>query len=202
MRGFTYFDRYTRGPFRFIGSELSEIVTSDALGPELPLGHKNRQWPVVLEMGGGDDVVLYFRGGTRSRFDGGAGTDRFSFAGGLDPNYRQAKPIEGFLDLATGELRYSRVGRADIQTSAVGFENVRWWSGADARIEGTDGPNKIVARGREPDRRLTIHGRGGDDVLRGGWGDDVLIGGGGADVADGREGGDRCSSEVRVRCES
>ena len=204
MRGFTYFDRHVRGPFRFVGSDLSETVTLDldSLGPELPLGSKLRLWRVVLEMGGGDDAVLYIHGGTRSRFDGGAGTDLFSFASGLAQDYRQVEPLEGFLDLATGELRYSRVQRADIQTSAVGFENVRWWSGADARIEGTKGPNKIVAQRREPNRRITIHGRGGDDTLRGGWGDDVLTGGGGADVADGREGRDRCSSEVRARCES
>jgi Ca2+-binding RTX toxin-like protein len=203
MHGFTYFDRHVRGPFRFIGSDLPETVTSDLdyLEPELPLGRKIRLWPVVLEMGGGDDAVLYLRGGTRSRFDGGAGTDLFSFAAGLNQNYRPAAPIEGALNLATGHLRYSRVDRADIQTSAVGFENVRWWSGADAKIDGTDGPNKIVAQTREPDREIRIHGRAGDDMLRGGWGDDTLIGGGGADVADGREGRDRCSSEVRVRCE-
>jgi Ca2+-binding RTX toxin-like protein len=204
LHGFTQINWHVQGSLRFIGSELSETVgtDTDTLGPETPLRAKLRLWPLVLEMGGGDDAILYLRGGSRSRFDGGTGTDRFSFAAGLDPNYRQAKPIRGFMDLATGELRYSRVGRADIETSAVGFEDVRWWSDADATVEGTDGPNKIVAQRREPNRAVTFRGRGGDDMLRGGWGDDVLIGGSGADVADGREGLDRCSSEIRARCEA
>ena len=40
MRGFTYFDRHVRGPFTFVGSDLSETVTLDldSSGPELPLG--------------------------------------------------------------------------------------------------------------------------------------------------------------------
>ena len=63
MRGFTYFDRHVRGPFRFVGSDLSETVTLDSLGPELPLGSKLRLWRVVLEMGGGDDAVLYIQEG-------------------------------------------------------------------------------------------------------------------------------------------
>ncbi|MGF9755743.1 hypothetical protein AAII07_11085 [Microvirga sp. 0TCS3.31] len=204
LRGFTHVNWHVQGSFRFIGSDLAETVgtDTDALGPETPLGAKLRLWPIVVEMGAGDDAVLYLRGGSRSRFEGGIGTDRFSFAAGLDPNYRQAEPIAGFLDLATGELRYSRVGRTDIETDVVGFEDVRWWSDADARIIGTDGSNKVVAQRREPDRRIEIRGRGGDDMLRGGWGDDVLIGGSGADVADGRAGRDRCSSEIRERCES
>jgi Ca2+-binding RTX toxin-like protein len=204
FHGFAHFRWHVQGSLRFIGSELSETAgpETDTLGPEIPLGAKLRLWPIVLEMGGGNDSVLYLRGGSRSRFDGGTGTDRFGFAAGLNPNYRQAEPTEGFLDLVTGELRFSRFGRADIETSAVGFEDVRWWSDADARINGTDGPNKLVAQRREPNRRVTIRGRGGNDTLRGGWGDDVLIGGSGVDVTDGREGKDRCSGEIRARCES
>ena len=193
MSGFSEFDVSALGPMKFIGSDLPETIFSDMLPPEVPLGSQRTNWPRVWSMHGGDDVVGYNEGGADSRFEGGEGTDRFSFIGPYDSK-------EASLNLASGALRYNFLGSV-IATQAVGFENVRWWSGADATIIGTGGPNKIVTRGQDPRRDMAVYGKGGDDILRTGLGKDVLIGGQGHDSADGGGGFDRCKAEVRTHCE-
>jgi len=195
--GFSDFDVQVKGPLTFVGSDLDEEFNSTFLPPEEPLGSDARHnWPLVLDMNGGDDVVVYYRGGRDSRFDGGDGVDRFSFAADSDPD-------QGFLDLSTGVLRHSRVDGPEVRSRAVNFENARWWSRADATIRGTDGPNKIVSRRHKPGRDMALYGGRGDDVLRGGLGEDVLVGGLGYDSADGQGGEfDHCVAEVRTHCES
>ncbi|MDT0187151.1 hypothetical protein Q9S36_43905 [Microbacterium sp. ARD31] len=201
MTGFSYFDGHVKGPFRFIGSDVAETVTASGLPPEELLSARNRLWTMILEMRGGDDVFVYLRGGRRSHFDGGLGTDRFSFARGLNAT-SSARPKDAFLDLATGHLRYTRAGGRPTATSVLNFEDVRWWTDTDVTLLGTDGPNTIASRASKPVGSMTVRGRRGDDVMRGGAGDDVLIGGRGADVVDGRGGSDRCESEEVTRCES
>jgi Ca2+-binding RTX toxin-like protein len=203
LRGFADFNGHAKGPLKFIGSDLSETFDSVGLPPEEPLGTKQRWWqPLVVEMHGGDDVAVYHRGGSRSRFDGGDGTDGFSFAAGSSGDYPSINPDKAFLDLSTGTIRYNRANGRGVDTRALGFENVRWRSRADAIVRGTHGPNAIVARRGQPGREMVIYGRRGDDTLRGGAGDDALVGGVGNDVADGRGGNDRCSAELRAHCES
>lgn len=202
MTGFSHFDGHAKGPFRFIGSDASETLTASGLPPEELLSAKNRRWPIILEMRGGDDVFVYLRGGRRSHFDGGLGTDRFSFATGLNATSSADRPKDAFLDLATGHLRYTRAGGHRIATTVRNFEDVRWLTDTDVTLLGTDGPNTIASMARKPAGSMTVRGRRGDDVLQGGSGDDVLVGGRGTDVVDGRGGSDRCESEEAHRCES
>ena len=204
MSGFLDFDVHVKGPLSFVGSNLPETFNSTFLPPEEPLGSDPRHnWPLLMDMHGGDDVVVYYRGGPDSRFDGGEGTDRFSFA---DDRYNcfvlRCLPDEVFIDLSTGTLLHSYTEGREVQTHVLNFENVRWWSRADGTIRGTDGPNKIVTRLHKPGRDMSIHGMRGDDNLRSSLGKDVLIGGQGHDVADGGGGEfDRCRAEVRTHCE-
>jgi Ca2+-binding RTX toxin-like protein len=198
VSGFLDFDLQVKGPLRFVGSDLAETLDFTVLPPpEAPLGSDpvRRNWPLLLDMHGGDDEVAYSRGGPDSRFDGGDGTDRFSFWADWFPGTMV------YLNLATGTLRYIR-GGPGAGTHVVGFENVRWWSGADATIIGTAGPNKIVTRLHSPDRDVIVHGKRGDDTMRTGDGKDILIGGRGHDVADGGARFDHCEAEVRTHCES
>jgi Ca2+-binding RTX toxin-like protein len=135
--------------------------------------------------------------------------------------------------LKADEPRDWRLGNGLV--SDAGDQLVRWTGvvrelsvlafpdGAALTMLGSAAPELLKARAC----RVTIEGRGGNDVLRfslapddgcqrqerrllGGAGadtllgsphGDVLLGGGGRDVADGRGGNDRCRAEVRRHCE-
>jgi RTX calcium-binding nonapeptide repeat (4 copies) len=199
LSGFSDFDSVqARGPLRFTGSDRPETFDSGSMPPpELPAGSQ-LDWPVVVQMRGGNDVVRLRTSGADLRYNGGDGTDWFRFSASSDPLDR------AFLDLATGALRYNGNGLERVRTRVANFENVRWWAlNGRATIEGTDGPNTIITQGGwGRSEGVDVYGKGGDDSLRGGLGYDTLVGGAGRDVADGGGGIDRCRAEVRTHCES
>jgi len=192
--GFQVFTVQARAPLKFVGSDTAEWFYAVS-------GSWNRyvqdEWPVVVRMRGGDDVVLSSKGALDSRYNGGEGTDWFVFS------YQDFVIDREYFDLATGALRFNGPD-LEVRARAANFENARWVprDGGTTTVKGTDGPNSIVSNaGLGRYEWVQFYGKGGDDTLRGAGGDDVLIGGSGQDVADGGGGIDRCKAEVRTSCE-
>ncbi len=151
--------------------------------------------PLDVRMGAGDDTVQLVSSTVDHRLSGGKGRDTLQY------KVRPGNSLRFIhLDLSRGILR--DIGESDGEGSvsrAANFENARVanLSGGPSVMGGTSGANVLTTQAY----RVTMYGRGGDDVLVGASGQDVLVGGPGYDSADGGRGADGCEAEVRVNCE-
>ena len=191
----------------------------------------------VIDVGAGSATIY-------SGAPGKGNADTITVGDGPSKVYWSGYQTGGEVEFGTGRHRMQVFLKADEPrdwrlgnglVSDAGDQLVRWTGvvrdlsvlafpdGAALTMLGSAAPELLKARAC----RVTIEGRGGNDVLRfslapddvcqrqerrllGGAGadtllgsprGDVLIGGTGRDVADGRDGNDRCQAEVRRNCE-
>ena len=195
--------------FRFDGSDRDETVYAS-----FPTGGRQRFF-----LGGGEDTLLSPDGvgGSKSRYNGGAGDDHVELWAGQRLR----------LDLASGQMRTRQDGRtvkarfARFETSRLGAKTIllRGTKRADeirfyacrATIRGRAGKDDIASARTGDDgylldcdarkSRIRIYGDGGRDTIRGSRGKDLLVGGPGRDTINGNANRDRCSGEKLESCE-
>ena len=168
----------------FVGSAASENVRITVDEP----------WKIDVRLGGGNDQYIDDASSGGSSFDGGRGIDILISAFGRLPGGGG-----GLLDLRSGRLEES-LGDDRVVKSAFHFEDVSALTSGRLTVRGTDGPNRMDAS-RASFGRVTMIGRGGNDLLKGGRRDDKLVGGPGYDRAKGSVGTDLCRAEIRHKCE-
>lgn len=170
------------------GNDRDDLGGSDLIGGasgDSIYGYAGHDW---LEGGGGHDyldgadginTILGGEGndsilsrGTGGWFDGGAGTDRMSFAGAS---------TGGVFDLGAGNGKLGSYAAFTMQN----FENFIGTEGTDS-ITATNAANQLAGGGGGD----SIYAGGGDDIVHGGAGGDYLEGGDGADQMLGEAGDD------------
>lgn len=174
------------GPLTFVGSRRREYLTAPV----------PTDWEVDVRMGPGNDLLATSGGAPKSRFDGGAGIDTLRHF----MHYDSPPPPDSslFLDMASGRMVKTQRGNRVTQT-APNFEDASFWGSVPTTVWGTHRANRIS---KTQWVAISIHGRGGDDRMRGGRLEDTLIGGSGRDAAFGGRGFDHCEAESRNSCEA
>ncbi len=188
---FVHFEgRARRGNIVFVGSDSDETFT--AWG--------RRKGRVVLRMNGGDDHADVRAGTPGDRFDGGTGTDKFSYTSAhADQAGHEHTSI--VFNLASGLLR-DTWPEGEKARRALNFEkaivsNESWNNPGSTTIKGTSGANLLTAWGPGP---ITIYGKAGNDDLIA-YDRAVLKGGRGHDIARAAHGVEtQCEAEVTFNC--
>jgi Ca2+-binding RTX toxin-like protein len=198
-----------------VGDQQVDVIDVGAGSATIYSGAPGKGNADTISVGDGNSTVYWSGYQTGGEVEFGAGRHRMQvFLKGDEP--RDWRVGNGLVSDAGDQLvRWTGVVR---ELSVLAFPD-----SAALTMLGSAAPELLKARAC----RVTIEGRGGNDVLRfslapdegcprqerrllGGAGadtllgsphGDVLFGGGGRDVADGRGGNDQCRAEVRRHCE-
>ena len=140
---------------------------------------------IVVEAGGGDDVVVVSNTlNLDAALSGGRGDDRL--VGGRGDDSLDGGVGEDVLIALVGDNRLDGGAGDDVLRGGDG-DDVLTGGGGDDRLAGRRGDD-VLRGGRGADR---LNGAAGDDALDGGRGDDRLNAGRGTDVLVGGRGADR-----------
>ena len=183
----------TAGPDRLVGTAGADVICGRGGSDELiGRGGDDRFSPGpgrdVIRGGGGNDTVHDLPPVAADVFEGGAGTDRFSY---LDREAGVQVSLDGVADDGedgegdnVGSDVESVTGTWDYADVLVGnaSANVLDGGGGNDVLHGGDGDDRLIG-GKDID---TLFGEAGDDTLLGGSYHDLLVGGPGADRLDGQ----------------